>query len=123
MNLSHVFYSIAACCLLMTIFTVSKVSAYSGYNYSEQHYEGIWGGPPTSSPFLINDVRRYKTTSVYDFRGRNLTEVMNIKHIKNDQTSVILFNNLTVFPEGFDPYSGMSCNQSGNNEILCFYAS
>ena len=131
----------------MVIFAVSEVSAYSGYNYSKGCYEDggncitylrsidevvimdeifrrarrrarIRGSGTISS----RDVRRYKATPIYDFRNRDIAQVINIEYVKDDQLSVIVFNKDTVFPENFNPYSEMSCNQLNNTgDILCFY--
>ena len=123
MNLNQIFYSsIAACCLLMVIFAVSEVSAYSGYNYSKGCYEDNGNCITYLRSISSRDVRRYKATSIYDFRNRDIAQVINIEYVKDDQLSVIVFNKDTVFPENFNPYSEMSCNQLNNTgDILCFY--
>ena len=115
MNLNQMFYSIATCCLLMAIFVISKVSAYSEYNESchtdmegncitylrsidevvimdELFREGrnrIRGGRGTLSS---RDVKRYETARIYDFRNRDIAQVINIEYLENDRLPVILFN-------------------------------
>ena len=148
MNLNQVFYSIAACCLLMTIFAVSEVFAYPGYNYSKgcptdtnnicitsstynvESYEVMIGGgggggvgtrARTRTVLSGNNVRRYQTGRIYDFRNRDITRVINIEEVENSLVPIILFNESTVFPAGFSPYSNMLCNQLSNSETLCFY--
>lgn len=113
MNLNQVFYSIATCCLLMTIFFVSEVFGYLG-----------------KTPRQMACYRRYmdcrsysttnSTTNIYDFRNKQVK--VDIEDVKNSSIPVILFNDRTVFPEDFI-FSDMLCNQLNNNngEILCFY--
>ena len=134
MKLNQIFYSIAACCLLMATFVVLKVSAYSGNNGSCYKVDGACvthkvgyeamvgdGGSRSRTYLRANDVERYKTTNIYDFRGRHVAIVNNIQDVRNDSMPVILFNTSTVFPEDFNPYSDMFCNQLSNDETLCFY--
>ena len=117
MNLNQIFYSsIAACCLLMAIFAVSEVSAYEVFI---EGGGGISGGG--YGRFPLTDVKRYETARIYDFRNRDIAQVINIEYLENDRLPVILFNDVTVFPEGFNPYSDMFCNQLSNSDTLCFY--
>ena len=133
MKLNQVFYSIAACCLLIATFVVLEVSAYSGnsgrcdadgdclISPSSTHNEYKYRSGLYKDPVYESYLVRYKTANVYDFRGRDISMATNIQDVRNDSMPVILFNSSTVFPEDFNPYSDMFCHQLSDDEILCFY--
>ena len=128
-------FIIATCCyvLLIASVTVSEVFAYDDGHVKEclqWTTRGAIYQNPHLRPRRYQDDRYQRSSrqdqahrsEIHDFRGRNLSDSDEMQEdIETSQLPIVLFDSNTVFPEDFNPFSDMFCNQLNNSEILCFY--